>query len=69
MERPIACKRAAASRASVVEMPLPELWSMVEGGKIADMKTLTLALMLHTRHPELFRPGAASGDPAPPAAS
>jgi nudix-type nucleoside diphosphatase (YffH/AdpP family) len=54
---------------TVVEMPLPELWSMVEGGRIADMKTLTLALMLHMRHPELFRAGAASGDPPPPAAS
>lgn len=45
---------------TVIEMPLGELWSMLQSGKIADMKTLTLVLLLHARHPELFRPSAAS---------
>ena len=39
---------------TVVEMPLAELWSMVEGCKLADMKTLTLVLALRVRQPELF---------------
>jgi nudix-type nucleoside diphosphatase (YffH/AdpP family) len=41
---------------TVVEMPLPELWSMVEGREITDMKTLTLVLLLHARRPDLFAP-------------
>jgi nudix-type nucleoside diphosphatase (YffH/AdpP family) len=40
---------------SVVETPLQELWAMAQAGKLADMKTLTLILLLHARHPELFR--------------
>jgi nudix-type nucleoside diphosphatase (YffH/AdpP family) len=41
---------------TVLEMPLQELWSMVQGGNITDMKTLTLVLQLHARHPQLFAP-------------
>jgi nudix-type nucleoside diphosphatase (YffH/AdpP family) len=41
---------------TVLELPLQELWSMVERGAVTDMKTLTLLLLLHARHPELFRP-------------
>jgi nudix-type nucleoside diphosphatase (YffH/AdpP family) len=40
---------------TVIEMPLQELWSMVERGIVADMKTLTLLLLLQARRPELFR--------------
>ncbi|HEY0568817.1 MAG TPA: NUDIX hydrolase [Xanthobacteraceae bacterium] len=39
---------------TVVEMPLRELWSMLEQGKLADMKTQALLLHLHARHAELF---------------
>lgn len=39
---------------TVVEMPLDGLWSMLESGGIADMKTLTLLFALRHRHPELF---------------
>jgi nudix-type nucleoside diphosphatase (YffH/AdpP family) len=39
---------------TVVEMPLSELWAKAQGGGIADMKTLTLILLLHEKHPELF---------------
>jgi nudix-type nucleoside diphosphatase (YffH/AdpP family) len=52
---------------TVVEMPLHELWSMVERGELTDMKTQALVLHLQARHPELFRRGAASGDEPPPA--
>jgi len=38
----------------VVELSIAELWRMVEGGQIEDLKTLALALALHARHPELF---------------
>ena len=37
-----------------VEMPLAELWARFEGGKIEDLKTLTLLLALRVRHPALF---------------
>jgi nudix-type nucleoside diphosphatase (YffH/AdpP family) len=53
---------------TVVEMPLHELWSMVERGELTDLKTQALVLHLHARHPELFRPGSASGDTPLPAA-
>jgi nudix-type nucleoside diphosphatase (YffH/AdpP family) len=53
---------------TVMEMPLQELWSMLERGELTDLKTQALVLHLHARHPELFRPGAASGD-TPPAAA
>jgi hypothetical protein len=39
---------------TVVEMAIDVLWVMVEGGRVADMKTLTLALLLRSRHPALF---------------
>jgi nudix-type nucleoside diphosphatase (YffH/AdpP family) len=39
---------------TVVEMTLAVLWSMVERKEIEDIKTLTLLLMLRTRHPQLF---------------
>ena len=38
----------------VAELGLDELWAMVGRGTIDDMKTLTLALTLRLRHPELF---------------
>jgi len=41
---------------TVLETPLQELWSMVQSGQIADMKTLTLVLQLHARRPQLFAP-------------
>lgn len=39
---------------TVVEMPLDALWNMVEAGRVTDMKTLTLALLLRQRHPDIF---------------
>jgi nudix-type nucleoside diphosphatase (YffH/AdpP family) len=39
---------------TVIELPLPELWTKAQGGAITDMKTLALVLMLHARYPELF---------------
>ncbi|HET7678607.1 MAG TPA: NUDIX domain-containing protein [Xanthobacteraceae bacterium] len=39
---------------TVVEMPLAQLWSKVQGNQINDMKTLALVFMLHARAPELF---------------
>jgi nudix-type nucleoside diphosphatase (YffH/AdpP family) len=38
----------------VVEMALAELWSAVQGGEIADLKTLALVLALKVRRPEVF---------------
>lgn len=38
----------------VVEMPLSELAGMADRGELTDLKTLTLALALRARHPELF---------------
>jgi nudix-type nucleoside diphosphatase (YffH/AdpP family) len=40
---------------SVVEMPIAELWHMIERGELADLKTLALVLFLRARHPHLFR--------------
>ncbi len=40
----------------VVETPLAELWAMVEACAVRDLKTLTLALALKVRRPELFEP-------------
>lgn len=54
---------------TVVEMPLNELWSMIERRELTDLKTQALVLHLHARHPQLFRPGAASGDMPPVPAS
>jgi nudix-type nucleoside diphosphatase (YffH/AdpP family) len=39
---------------TVEEISLDELWARAQAGQIADMKTLTLILLLHARHPELF---------------
>ena len=39
---------------TVEEILLDELWARVQAGEIIDLKTLTLILMLHARHPELF---------------
>jgi nudix-type nucleoside diphosphatase (YffH/AdpP family) len=44
---------------TVCELPLAGLWAMVERNEIADMKTLTLLLMLKTRQPGLFAAGGA----------
>jgi hypothetical protein len=38
----------------VEEHSLAELWSCVERGEMADLKTLTLLMALKHRHPELF---------------
>jgi hypothetical protein len=38
----------------VTELGLDRLWSMAERKEIDDLKTLTLVLMLRTRHPDLF---------------
>ena len=42
----------------VVEMPLAELWAMVEAGAMRDLKTLALVLALKVRRPELFETAA-----------
>lgn len=39
---------------TVLEVPLAELWRQVEDGGLQDIKTLTLALALRVRRPELF---------------
>jgi nudix-type nucleoside diphosphatase (YffH/AdpP family) len=39
---------------TVLEVPLAELWDLVESGRLADLKTLALILALKTRRPELF---------------
>jgi nudix-type nucleoside diphosphatase (YffH/AdpP family) len=39
---------------SVVEMPIAELWRMIERRELADLKTLALVLFLRARHPHLF---------------
>jgi nudix-type nucleoside diphosphatase (YffH/AdpP family) len=38
----------------VVEMPLAELARLADAGELVDLKTLTLALALRARHPDLF---------------
>jgi nudix-type nucleoside diphosphatase (YffH/AdpP family) len=38
----------------VVEMPLADLWAMVEQGSILDLKTLFLVQALRIRRPEVF---------------
>jgi nudix-type nucleoside diphosphatase (YffH/AdpP family) len=43
-------------RIAVIEMPIREIWQLLERQELADMKTLTLVLMLRCRHPELFVP-------------
>jgi hypothetical protein len=52
---------------TVVEMPLQQLWSMLQRGELTDLKTQALVLHLHARHPELFRSGEARGESPPPA--
>lgn len=39
---------------TVMEVPLDQLWAWVEAHRIEDLKTLTLALALKVRRPELF---------------
>lgn len=39
---------------TVLEVPLDELWARVEDHRIEDLKTLTLALALRVRRPDLF---------------
>lgn len=39
---------------TVMEVPLDQLWSWVEEHRIEDLKTLTLALALRVRRPDLF---------------
>lgn len=39
---------------TVVEIPLAELWDRVEAHRVDDLKTLTLALALRLRRPDLF---------------
>ena len=39
---------------TVEELSLDDLWARLQAGQILDMKTLTLILLLHARHPELF---------------
>ena len=41
---------------TVVEMALEERGAMADEGRLADMKTLALVLMLRRRRPELFQP-------------
>jgi len=40
----------------VIELPLAELWSRTLAGRIDDLKTVALCLLLHARRPELFAP-------------
>jgi hypothetical protein len=39
---------------TVVEFSLAELWSLVEGSALTDMKTIVLVLALKARQPDLF---------------
>jgi nudix-type nucleoside diphosphatase (YffH/AdpP family) len=39
---------------AVMEMPIDAVWELLQRQEIADMKTLTLVLLLRCRHPELF---------------
>jgi len=39
---------------TVVEVPLAELWSMVELQELTDLKTLAMVLALKVRQPQLF---------------
>ena len=41
----------------VVETPIPQLGRQLDAGEIRDLKTLTLALALRARRPQLFQPG------------
>jgi nudix-type nucleoside diphosphatase (YffH/AdpP family) len=42
----------------VVETPAEEALALMDAGRIFDLKTLTLLLILRSRHPELFAAGA-----------
>jgi hypothetical protein len=37
-----------------MEMPIDAVWELLQRQELADMKTLTLVLLLRCRHPELF---------------
>jgi nudix-type nucleoside diphosphatase (YffH/AdpP family) len=39
---------------TVMEVPLAQLWNWVEDHRVEDLKTLTLALALRVRRPDLF---------------
>lgn len=39
---------------TVLEVPLAELWSKLEGGELTDLKSFTLVYALKARRPELF---------------
>jgi nudix-type nucleoside diphosphatase (YffH/AdpP family) len=41
-------------RIAVMELPIAELWQLVQLQELTDLKTLTLVLLLRSRHPELF---------------
>jgi nudix-type nucleoside diphosphatase (YffH/AdpP family) len=47
-------------RIAVMELPIGELWQLVQRQELADLKTLTLVLLLRFRHPELFARSDAS---------
>ena len=40
---------------SMLEMPIAELWRLVERQQLKDLKTLALVLLLRTHHPYLFQ--------------
>lgn len=40
----------------VIELPLRELWSRVEAGRLHDLKTVALCAILRARRPDLFEP-------------
>ena len=40
---------------SVLEMPIAELWRLVERQQLKDLKTLALVLLLRAHHPYLFQ--------------
>src|SRR5260370_17635090 len=40
---------------SVLEMPIPELWRLVERQQLKDLKPLTLVLLLRAHHPHFFQ--------------
>ena len=40
---------------SMLEMPIAELWRLVERQQLKDLKTLALVLLLRAYHPHLFK--------------
>jgi nudix-type nucleoside diphosphatase (YffH/AdpP family) len=41
-------------RIAVMEVPIRDIWQLVQHQELADLKTLTLVLLLRFHHPELF---------------